>query len=160
MQNYSHFPQVIIISPYSARLRNGQRNPKNYPHFPEVIDLLKAAGFLSIQIGVPGEARISGAHDFLIDQPPAALSNLVSEAAGWISVDNFFPHFCNALNLKPGVVLFGQSNPQIFGYPHNVNLLKSVDYLRARQFDNWETAAYSIEAFVEPEQVIDSLKGN
>jgi len=74
-----------------------------------------------------------------------------------MSVDSFFQHYCWSLG-KPGVVLWGQSDPVIFGHPENVNLLKDRDYLREKQFWLWEQCGFRAEAFVTPDEVLEALK--
>jgi hypothetical protein len=54
--------------------------------------------------------------------------------------------------------VFGQSDPNIFGHPENINLLKDRKYLREKQFWIWEQAEFIEEAFVTPDVVIDALK--
>lgn len=143
---------MILISPYSARLRSGKPNPKVYPWWPELIALL---GDDVVQIGTTGEERIAGVSRFMLDAPFHELRLLIAQASGWLSVDNFLPHFINAdCAKKPGIVLWGQSDPRIFGYPQNRNLLKGHKYLRQFQFDSWEAATYDAEAFVSPQEVI------
>lgn len=144
----------ILISPYSAKLRNGQPNPKNYPHWPRLVQLLSQSGYEVIQIGIAGEDRIESVSQFIIGWPFDKLRQLAEDCATWISVDNFFPHFANCERLKPGIVLFGQSDPRIFGYPQNGNLLRGRDYLRQFPYDIWEAATYRADAFVYPENVM------
>jgi hypothetical protein len=54
---------------------------------------------------------------------------------------------------------FGQSDPNIFGYPGNINLLKDRSYLRPEQFLHWwhETVFYKEDAFVSAETVTETL---
>jgi len=58
----------VIISPYSRRLRNGNRNPKNYPYFEEVIKQLRKMGVYVIQVGIKGEKEL-GANKVLFNKP-------------------------------------------------------------------------------------------
>lgn len=147
----------ILISPYSAKLRNGKTNPKNYPYWPQLVHLLNGNGYEVIQIGVSGEDRIEGVSQFVQGWPFDKLRQLVSDCATWISVDNFFPHFTHCERLKPGIVLFGQSDPKLFGYVENTNILRSRDYLRQFQYDTWEAATYRTDAFVFAENVMPSV---
>ena len=55
-------------------------------------------------------------------------------------------------------MLFGQSDPLIFGHPENINLLKDRKYLREQQFWWWEQCEYKEDAFVRPEEVIKYLE--
>ena len=142
---------MIIVAPYAQKLRNGKNNPKNYPCWPELISLINEP---IVQIGIEGEAKL--VEDFRKNLPLNELKSLVLECRTWISVDSFFQHFAWDLN-KPGIVLWGQSDPLIFGHPENTNLLKDRKYLREKQFWWWEQCDYNAEAFVKPEEIIKYL---
>jgi ADP-heptose:LPS heptosyltransferase len=142
---------VIIISPYAQKLRNGKNNPKNYPWWPELVKHLDQP---VVQVGVKGEQQL--VDDFRTNLPMTELAKLVKECATWISVDSFFQHFCWDLK-KPGIVLWSQSDPNIFGHPENVNLLKDRKYLRKEQFWLWEQCDYKKEAFVDPQTVLKHI---
>lgn len=146
----------VVISPYSKRLRNDKENAKNYPYWPELVKLMKDQGMYVIQIGINGEKSIDGVDEERFNNPLAELEKLVKECDTWISVDNFFQHFCYTCN-KPGIVLFGRSDPNIFGHKENINLLKDRKNLRERQFNIWEEVEYSKDVFVEPSVVMDSI---
>lgn len=133
-------------------MRNGAKHPKNYPFWVEVLSRIKEP---VIQVGVDGETQIT--QDFRKNLPLSQLSELVKECKTWMSCDSFFQHFCWDLG-KPGVVVFGQSDPNIFGHPENINLLKDRSYLREKQFWIWEQAEYNEDAFVSPDVVIEALK--
>jgi ADP-heptose:LPS heptosyltransferase len=143
---------MIIISPYSKFMRNGAKHPKNYPFWDEVLKHIKEP---VVQVGVEGETQIT--QDFRKNIPLPQLGELVKECKTWMSCDSFFQHFCWDLG-KPGVVVFGQSDPNIFGHPENINLLKDRSYLRDKQFWIWEQAEYKEDAFVNPEVVLEALK--
>lgn len=133
-------------------MRNGQKHPKNYPYWEEVIRNIKEP---IIQVGVNGELPM--VEDFRKNLPLYELSLLVSQCKTWISVDSFFQHFCWDIG-KTGIAIFGQSDPNIFGHPENINLLKDRKYLRDKQFWIWEQAEYIEEAFVGPEVVLEALR--
>lgn len=143
---------MIIISPYSKFMRNGAKHPKNYPFWGEVLQQIKEP---VIQVGVSGETQI--VNDFRQNLSLPELATLVNESKTWMSCDSFFQHFCWDLG-KPGVVVFGQSDPNIFGHSENINLLKDRKYLREKQFWIWEQAEYNEDAFVSPEMIIQALK--
>jgi len=145
---------VIIISPVSRPLPDGRKNvAKDYPFWPAVVAGL--AGHKLVQIGLKGEPVF--VEDFRFNLPLREVKDLAAEAETWISVDNFFPHLCNLIG-KRGVVIWSQSDPRIFGYTQNVNLLRSREYLRANQFDYWGSAGYVEKAFVQPEVVVDAVR--
>jgi len=137
----------------------GNPNPKDYPYFPELVATLKSEGHEIIQIGVKGEAQIDGVDRFIQGRPLRKLKELVESVDTWISVDNFFPHYCFCERLKAGIVIFGQSDPVHFSHSANTNLLKSSSYLRPFQFSHWFDIPFREDAFVEPQVVMDALHG-
>ncbi len=143
---------MIILSPYSRFMRNGGKHPKNYPFWNEVISKVKEP---IIQVGIEGEVGL--VDDFRKNLSLSELAELVKECKTWMSCDSFFQHFCWDLG-KKGIAIFGQSDPNIFGHPENVNLLKDRSYLREKQFWIWEQAEYNEDAFVSPEVVLEELK--
>jgi len=143
---------MIIIAPYSKKLRTGKNNPKNYPWWPELINMIEEP---IVQVGIDGEEPL--VEDFRKNLSIHELYSLVAECRTWISVDSFFQHLAWDAG-KPGIVLFGQSDPLIFGHAENINLLKDRKYLREKQFWWWEQCEYIEDAFVRPEEVIDYLK--
>lgn len=147
----------IVISPYSRKLRGKETpNPKNYPYWKEVVKGLKEKDFYIVQVGVEGEEQIEGVDEFIKNSSLDDLKILVNDCFIWISVDNFFGHLGNLLK-KQGIVLFGKSDPEIFGHPSNINLLKDRSYLRKLQFDIWEAEPYDKDCFVNPEVVIETV---
>ena len=148
--------KTIIISPYSRRLRNGKNNPKNFPYWEDVVKKLKLEDYKIVQVGVNGESKIDGVDEYLINLSLKKLSELINKCNVWIAVDNFFQHLA-FMGGKRGIVIFSQSDPEIFGHKENVNLLKGRQYLRERQFDIWETTEYKEEAFVTSIDVINAV---
>ncbi len=148
----------LIISPYSKPLRNGQRNAKNYPFWLELVSLLLKENYKIIQIGVTGELVIPGITSSVFNPSLEDLSTIVNSVDTWISVDNFFPHFCALVVQKPGIVLWGKSDPKIFGHPLNINLLKDRKYLRSEQFRWWDDELFEEEVFISPKKVVSTLK--
>jgi hypothetical protein len=147
----------ILIAPYSNRLPNGI-NPKSYPHWDTLVRLLVRDGYQVTQIGVAGEDKIEGVSQFIPNASFAQIKELVLEHDTWLSVDSWLPHFVHAEKLgKRGIVLFGPSDPRIFGYPENVNLLRGRDYLRPHQFQTWNEWDHNPQAFVFAENVIPEV---
>lgn len=147
--------KTCILSPYSRAMRNGKRNPKNYPYFKELIKLLKDKGYHTIQVGIHSEEPI-GADEFKENCSFAQLEQMCKKCDIFISVDNFFQHLAAHVG-KSGIVLFGQSDPEIFGHKIHKNMLKDRKYLRANQFATWEECEYNEDAFVKPEEIINEL---
>lgn len=144
----------ILIAPYAAALRNGSTSAKQYPHWPELVAMLKANGHELVQIGIQGEQRIDGIDQFIIGWPFEKIRELMGQCATFISVDSWFPHFCNYHRLKNGVVLWGKSSPRIFGYPDNENLFVSDSNFRLHQYKDWESEPHDPAVFVPPRQVV------
>ena len=151
---------MIILSPYARALRSGDKNhPKNFPNWKPLINILKGLYPTEtiVQVGSGDEEALPGITDFRKNLSLNELAKLVNECTTWISVDSFFQHFCWDLG-KRGIVLWGQSDPNIFGHPENINLLKSRSYLREKQFWMWEQASYIPEAFPDIETIVMALK--
>lgn len=150
----------ILISPYSQRLRSGKPNAKNYPHWAEVVYKLRSKGYQTIQIGLQGDAAI-GADSCRLNASLDDIKKLVRQTAVWVSVDTFLVHLARSVG-KSGVAIYSKSDPLLFGYAENINLLKDRKYLRSDQWRWWEDVAYDPLAFVSADEVIaaiDSLVG-
>jgi ADP-heptose:LPS heptosyltransferase len=142
---------MIIVSPFAKKLLNGKPNPKDYPYWKELISLIKEP---IVQVGVDGEEQL--VEDFRKNLSLPELKELVLQCRTWISVDSFFQHFCWDVG-KYGIVIWGQSDPNIFGHPENINLLKGRNYLLEKQFFMWEMVSYRNDCFLEPKEIIKYL---
>ena len=144
---------MILLHPYAQRLRTGLPNPKTPPvgWWEPIIASLEEP---IVQIGVTGETPLVA--DFRSDLPWADIAVLVRRCSFWLSADSFLPHLA-AHESTPGVVIWSVSDPLIFGYRRNLNLLKDRAHLRKSQFDIWESQAYAVDAFMEPRAVIASI---
>lgn len=143
---------MIILSPYAKTMRNGKQHPKNYPYWEQVIDQVTEH---IVQVGVEGEVPLVA--DFRKNLSLEELAHLIKECKTWMGIDSFFQHYCWDQG-KPGVVLWGQSDPVIFGHPENVNLLKDRKYLREKQFWLWEQCEFNADSFVTHDVVLEALK--
>lgn len=151
---------IVLISPFSQKLRNNNQNPKNFPYWQDLITQLRGSGKVDEiwQIGVGNEYRFEGVTHKFFDKPLKEVADLANKASVWLSVDNFMPHLCNAFNVETkGIVIFSRSNPDHFGYAQNVNLLKDQKYLRPDQFFIWEQCDYVEDAFVSAKTVFDEI---
>ncbi len=142
---------MILISPYSKKLSNGKTNPKNYPFWKEVIEGINEP---VIQIGIEGEEQLTA--DFRKNLSIPEIKQLIKDCRVWISCDSFIQHLAS-LSGKRGIVLWSVSDPNIYGYPENVNLLKSRDCLSKNQFLWWESVEFDASKFVTPEEVLYNL---
>jgi ADP-heptose:LPS heptosyltransferase len=143
---------MILISPYAKALNNGNTNPKNYPYWEELIAWIQInVGFDIVQVGIEGEKQL--VNDFRKNLPIKELKTLIQECDIWIGCDSFFQHLAWTMK-KKGIVLWSVSDPNIFGHPENINLLKDRSYLVQKQFLWWEFVAHNPEAFVKPLEVV------
>jgi ADP-heptose:LPS heptosyltransferase len=144
---------MIIISPFAKKMRNGAPHPKEYPYWNELIQELTKT-YEVIQVGIEGEQALVS--DFRKNLSLEKLKHLIESCDTWVSVDSFFQHYCWDIG-KPGVVLFGQSDPAIFGHTENINLYADKRYFREKQFWLWEQTNLIKESFVDPKAVLDSI---
>lgn len=143
---------MILIHPFAKALPTGGVNPKNYPYWKELISMIDEP---IIQVGVEGEEQL--VPDFRKNLPISELRNLLYKCKTWIGIDSFFQHLAWDCN-KSGIVLWGVSDPLIFGHPENINLLKSRTYLAPNQFLWWQATPHNPNAFVLPEEVVKYIK--
>lgn len=145
----------IIIFPFSRKLSD-----KPHPKSPKLewwehlVKLLRSHGHSLIQVGISGEEKL--VEDVRHDLPLTELSDLILESDTFIGIDSFGQHLCWDLG-KQGIVIWGQSDPLIFGHPEHVNLLKDRKYLREKQFWLWTQTEFNADVFVSPEIVVDAL---
>jgi ADP-heptose:LPS heptosyltransferase len=132
---------VVIISRGVRPLRNGNRSAKEYPYWEELIKLL-SVDYEVVEV---------------VKEPLDKLEKLLKEAKHVICCDSFLQHFCWHTGVR-AVVLWGSSDPLIFGHSENINILKDRKYVRPNQFDTWENEPCNPQAFVSPKAVIRRLK--
>jgi ADP-heptose:LPS heptosyltransferase len=130
---------------------SGKQNPKNYPYWEELISKIDEP---IIQVGIEGEKQL--VPDFRKNLTISELRKLIQECRIWISCDSFFQHLAWDEG-KPGIVLWGVSDPLIYGHPENVNLLKDRSYLAENQFLWWEYVEHKNDRFVKPKEVLAYL---
>ncbi len=140
----------IIIHPWSRKLRNGNKNPKDYPYWKELVKELVKEHEL-IQVGEEGEERL--VDDFRTNLSFDEIREVLFDCDIWISIDSFLQHLAWRIG-KKGIVLFGQSNPDIFGHKENINLFVDKKYFRQWQFQTWEETDYKVDAFVSIKEVL------
>lgn len=107
-----------------------------------------------IQVGITGETQICT--DFRQNLSLDDLKMLLQACRTWIGCDSFFQHLAWSEG-KPGIVLWGISDPLIYGHPENVNLLKGREYLAPNQFLWWEAYEFDADRFVKPDVVLKHL---
>lgn len=146
---------MILYAPYARKLPhlNGE-NPKDYPWPRDLANLLKQK-YLVIQVG--GEEDEKLVNDFRNNLSFDKLCELIKVCDTAICVDSYLQHAMWFLG-KKAIVLWGISDPNIFGHAIHRNLLKSRDNLRQNQFDLYYSNQFNPEAFVKPEEVLNALE--
>lgn len=134
---------LVLIARGVRPLRNGNRSAKDYPFWNELIEKLKA--YYEVKE--------------ITEMPLDDLETFIKSSLTVICCDSFCQHFCWSIG-KRALVLWGKSDPEIFGHPENINLLKDKKYLRPDPYRWWEDVPYQPEAFVSHDEVIKSLKVN
>lgn len=152
--------KVILISCWAKPLRSGAWNAKNPEKgwWEKLIKSLKNKGYMVWQCGQGTETKLKFVDRYLWDKDLWALGEDIKNCAAWVSVDNFMHHWALLQFKRPGIVIFSQSDPTIFGHEGNVNLLKDQKYLRAKQFELWEAAKHDPDTFVSPEEVVRAVE--
>lgn len=149
---------MLILSPYTKPTMDGSPNAKQFPWWQEVVDAL-CKDIEIVQIGANDEKRLDNVKVF-VKPRLNELAGILKEAKCFASVDNFLQHFVYMKKLPiRGVVVWSQSNPSIFGYPNNVNLLKDRKYLRQYQWHFWHQTKFDENAFVQPDIVVNAIRG-
>lgn len=143
--------KTIIVAPYSKPRIDGKPNAKNYPWWAEVVRVMRDDGFVLKQIVYGDETPIEGMEHVFGKSLPE-IENIVRESDGFMCVDNYMQHMAHCLG-KCGVVIFGPSDPRIFGYDENMNVLPEKPKLRPMQFQTWQEWDFDESAFEMPEVV-------
>jgi len=148
---------IILYAPFAARQPqlNGSGSPKDYPFAKELAERMIAAGHRVIQVGVEGEAQM--VPEFRTNLSFDGVGELISGCDTAVCVDSYLQHHCWYLN-KRAIVLWGISDPLIFGHSIHLNLLKDRQFLRQNQFDLYYSNQHRPEAFVSPEEVLKALE--
>lgn len=147
----------LIVAPYSSKLNSELTNPKDYPFWNEVISSPEIKNKFRIsQVGCSGDRKLESIENFIFDKKFSDLCKIIEFCDIWISVDSYIPHIASYVK-KKGIVIWSQSDPNIFGNKNNINLIKDRKYIRENQFEPWFSAKFIEEAFVSPEIVIDAI---
>ena len=146
---------MILYAPFAARPHslNGSVSPKDYPWAKELAQLLEEK-YEVIQVGGNGDEQL--VKDFRKNLPFPEVSKLIKESVTGVCVDSYLQHHYWYFD-KKAIVLWGISDPYIFGHMEQINLLKDRKYLRPNQFDLYYSNEVNPEAFVSPEEVLSVL---
>lgn len=145
---------MILFAPFAEKQPwlNGSPSPKDYPWAKELAELLREDNL--IQVGGNNDEQV--APDFRRNLSFTELGELIKESRTAICVDSYLQHYYWYMD-KPAIVLWGISDPIIFGHTLHMNLLKDRKYLRGNQFDLYYENQINLEAFVKPEEVMRVL---
>jgi hypothetical protein len=144
----------IIVSPWSRH----KDNAKNYPYWNKLMFGLATKGWGLTQLGICDERKLDGC-DYKWNLSLSDVEELVRAVGYFISCDNFLHHLAYSIGVQ-GVVLFGPSDPLIFGYPTQLNVLKNRDWLRKDQFGFYKDYVWehSREGWYEAEEVLKIME--
>lgn len=120
-----------------------------------MVDGLVSGGHEVVQVSCSGEPDISVQR--MNDLPLDKIAELMKASSTFICVDNFFHHMAWTLG-QSGVVIFGPSDPDIFGHSENINLLKDRSFLRIRQFGLWSQEKPNPDSFIGPTAVLEAVR--
>ena len=146
----------ILIHPSPARLENNQQSAKFFPisWWDKVITAFPKTTFY--QIGTRGDEIVNNCiTKFGLSEPE--IIKLAKECDFVVATESFLPHLLHPYNI-PCIVLFSRSDPEIFGYKENINLIKDRKYIREDIYGKWITCPVIPEAYIEPEILIKLLK--
>ncbi len=144
---------MVLISPFTKRYNN-KPNAKEYPYWKELIELIRDN---IIQVGIDGETQL--VKDFRKNLTMKEIEDLLKDCDYWISIDTYLQHLAHNIG-KNGVVLWGTSDPNIFGYSNNINIIKDRKYLRNNQFNIWNDEIWNPDTFVEAREVYRIIMEN
>jgi ADP-heptose:LPS heptosyltransferase len=107
----------ILIAPYS----DSPRKMMPLGSWRLLIEILRKDGYFVMQAGQPDELPLQGAYSLLGLTTPQQLVALLSKCDAVITVDNFVMH-CSHLSQTPAVVLWGPTDPEVYGYAGQIHL--------------------------------------
>ena len=151
----------ILIHTACRSLTNGGPHPKNWPteNWTELVLTLQKRGYEMVQLMSSGDGSVQVAQNTMIDVPLHELEKIVSnrkQCRTYICVDSFLHHMAASVGV-PGIVIFSQSDPKIFGHALNFNLIEDKSYIRWNQWDRWECCNYLPSAFVSVKKVLETF---
>lgn len=131
----------------------GTPSPKDYPFARELAERMEENRQV-IQVGGGEDEQV--ATEFRANLSFDDLGKLIEECETAVCVDSFLQHAMWFFS-KPAIVLWGISDPEVFGHPEHINLLRDRKFLRPNQFDLYYKNEHRPEAFFTPPEVIEKL---
>ncbi|MGB3181582.1 MAG: glycosyltransferase family 9 protein [Cyclobacteriaceae bacterium] len=108
-----------------------------------------------VQLGLGDEQPVEGAVDMRGKTDVRQAMAIVKACDKFVGVDSFLAHASSAVH-TPGVVLFGDSSPDIFGHPNNINISKKLPCSPCNEFLDGKPCPYNIECMTSIE--VDEVK--
>ena len=144
----------ILMAPFCKPRHDGKMNAKNYPYWNEV--LLEIAPVYDITQIVYGSEQWLKGVGYADNLSLNHTEHLMRETNMFLCIDTYLQHMGHFLG-KPGVVIFGPSDPALFGYKDNINLYVDGKYFRPHQYQTWNEWDFNKDAFVLPDVVINAV---
>lgn len=110
-------------------------------HFWEAL-VRRNTEYTFVNLGGPLDQAIAGTVDLRGKASFRGMLAVLKYASSFVGVDSIFAHATNAFG-TPGVVLFGPSNPTIWGHPNNCNLYLSLRCAPCVDILGWHGCPYS-----------------
>lgn len=143
---------MIIVHAFGTKQKDGSLNAKTYTKWKDLLEFFKNEEI--IQVGVKGDQQI--AKNFQVNKSIRQVQEFLKACEFFISIDSFLPHAAHLVG-KKGVVIWSQSDPNIYGYPENLNLLRDRKYLRPDQFGMWEGCPHNPDAFMSAREIYEKI---
>ncbi len=116
----SGYRNPIIIHPASLTSKNQEWPMENWETL-----IKELPDYTFIQLGSGENEKIGGAIDLRDKTTLREAIALIKYAKGFVGINSAFSHVTNAFDIR-GVVLFGPSNPDIWGHSNNINLYNKL----------------------------------
>lgn len=153
---------TVAVSLQSKEVRDKEGkiipNAKDYPYRNELTKELKNMGYKVIQVGIEENERLEGVDEYWFHKTLDEVQELITNCRFWITVDNGIQHLASVLSKRTGIVLWSQSDPLIFGYDFNINLLKSRKNIRRDIHGQWQFCKADDSMHTELSRVIEIIK--
>jgi len=111
-------PVILHITPLSSKNKSW-----TLEKWSQLVRSLPEYSFL--QLGEQKEDKVEGAVDLRGATTFRESMAFIKFAKSFVGVDSSLSHVTNAFDI-PGVVLFGASNPGVWGHVNNINLYKAL----------------------------------
>jgi len=108
---------VVILSPAS----DSPRKTPSFSKWVSLVEQLGDAGYFVIQVGREREPRLPGTYSLLGLTDARDLAGLIGRSDAVVCVDNFVMHTAHLAG-TPAVVLWGPTDPAMYGYDEQTHI--------------------------------------